>query len=145
MLDLFNGQDAVNKRYLESQFLDYVKTNGANPVSWNLNMNNYKVENFKDTDSSSSATEAVKKKYADGGLNTKLNAITQGDLNMNNNGTLSLKIDGSKKMAGALDMGDKKIVDLADGTADKDAVVFKQVKTLIDDSHAGASNEDNVF
>ena len=52
-------------RYLESQLLDYVKTNGQNPMSFNLNMNNYKIENLKDTDSSTSATEAVNKKYVD--------------------------------------------------------------------------------
>lgn len=79
MLDPANEQDAVNKRYLESQLSDYVKTNGQNSMTFNLNMNNYKILNLKDADSSSSSLDAINKKNVDEGLNEKLDAIPQAD------------------------------------------------------------------
>ena len=51
ILDPVNEQDSVNKRYLESQLEDYLKRNGQNLMTFNLNMNNYKMLNLKNFDS----------------------------------------------------------------------------------------------
>ena len=48
MLDPVDEQDAVNKRYLESQLSDYLKRNGQSPMTFDLNMNNYEIINLKD-------------------------------------------------------------------------------------------------
>ena len=48
MTDPVNEQDSVNKRYLESQLFDYVKINGSEPMTFNLNMANYKITNLGD-------------------------------------------------------------------------------------------------
>ena len=48
-LDPTDEQDTVNKRYLESQLTDYLKRNGQNAMTFDLNMDNYKIVNLKDT------------------------------------------------------------------------------------------------
>ena len=64
-LDPTDEQDTVNKRYLESQLTDYLKRNGQNTMTFDLNMNSYKIVNLKDITSSSNDSEAVNKKYVD--------------------------------------------------------------------------------
>ena len=48
MTDPVNEQDSVNKRFLEAQLTDYVKRNGSDPMSYNLDMANYRVTNTGD-------------------------------------------------------------------------------------------------
>ena len=48
MSDPVNKQDSVNKRYLESHLFDYVKRNGSEPMTFNLDMANYRVINTGD-------------------------------------------------------------------------------------------------
>ena len=55
---ILNEQDGVNKRFLEAQLHDYLKTNGQNPVTFDLNMNNYKMINLRDTTGSIFDSEA---------------------------------------------------------------------------------------
>ena len=61
-LDPTDEQDTVNKRYLESQLTDYLKRNGQPPMTFNLNMDNYKIVNLNEPTLNSDATT---KKYVD--------------------------------------------------------------------------------
>ena len=61
MLDPSNEQDGVNKRFLEARLHDYLKTDGQNPMTFDLNMNNHKIINLRDTTGSSFDSEAVNK------------------------------------------------------------------------------------
>ena len=114
MLDPVNEQDAVNKRYLESQLQDYLKTNGQNPMTFDLNMNNHKIINLRDTNGSRFDSEAVNKKYVDAEI-TKIPSA---------NISSFLKKDGTVAMTDNLNMGTNKIKNLSTpATHENDAAV----------------------
>ena len=131
MLDPVDEQDAINKRFLEARLHDYLKTNGQNPMTFNLNMSNYKIMNLKNFDSSDTTDVPNIKYIKDNYVNRSL-GILQGNLNANNNKIINLtlptniedavnkqytddnflKLDGTVSMTSDLDMGTNKIKNL---------------------------------
>ena len=110
MLDPVDEQDAVNKRYLESQLSDYLKRNGQSPMTFDLNMNNYEIINLKDITSSSGVQNAVNKKYVDDEI-AKIPSVNTSNF---------LKKDGSVAMTGDLNMATNKIKNLGTPTTHED-------------------------
>ena len=47
MLDPQNEQDSVNERYFELQLIDFLKRNGTEHMTSNLNMSNYLILNLR--------------------------------------------------------------------------------------------------
>lgn len=80
MANPVNEQDSVNKRYLESQLVDYVKRNGTEPMTFNLDMANYRITNTGDPQGKK---DAANKRYVDRFLQLTGGPM-QGVLNMNN-------------------------------------------------------------
>ena len=56
LLDPMNEQDATNKRYLESQLIDYLKRNRTEPTTSNLNMSEYRILNLSQPQDEKDAT-----------------------------------------------------------------------------------------
>ena len=141
-----DSKEAVTKYYVDNTFLD---RDGSYPMKGNLNMDNYKILGLQ---SPRSNTEPTTLAFTDikylhvGGTNKMLNS-----LNMNNqkieylrtpfndtdaatkkyvdDKTISgpslnnyLKLDGTSKMLGNLDLNNKKIINLSKPTQDNDAV-----------------------
>ena len=123
-LDPSNEQDTVNKRYLESQLTDYLKRNGQSPMTYDLNMNNYKIVNLKDITSSSNDSEAVNKKYVD-------DEIVKIPSNF-------LQKDGSVSMSGDLNMATNKIKNLGTPSQHEDDAA---VNVEFFNSELNASNQ----
>ena len=48
MTDPVNEQDSINKCFLKARLTDYVKRNGSEPMTFNLDMANYRVTNTGD-------------------------------------------------------------------------------------------------
>ena len=102
MLDPVDEQDAVNKRYLESQLQNYIKHNGQTPLSFNLNMNNYKIINLKNFDSNNTNdTDVPNIKYIKDTF---------------------LKLDGTTNMTANLNMDNNRLINLGDPNNDTDGV-----------------------
>ena len=91
VLDPVDEQDAINKRFLEARLHDYLKTNGQNPMTFNLNMSNYKIINLKNFDSSDTTdTDVPNIKYVKDNYVNRSLGILQGNLNANNNKIINL-------------------------------------------------------
>ena len=91
MLDPVNEQDAVNRRYLESQLNDYLKRDGQSPMTFNLDMNNYKIVNLKNYNPNNhSAHDVPNLKYIDDYFVSRRSGILQDNLNANNNKIINL-------------------------------------------------------
>ena len=73
MANPVNEKGSVNKRYLESQLFDYVKRNGAEPMTFNLDMANYRVVNTGDPQDEK---DAANKKYVDNASFVKTDGST---------------------------------------------------------------------
>ena len=111
ILDPFDEQDAVNKRYLESQLSDYLKRNGQSPMTFDLNMNTYKIVNLEEPDNDGDATN---KKYVDDEI-AKIPSVNTSNF---------LKKDGSVAMTGDLNMATNKIKNLGTPTThENDAAI----------------------
>ena len=97
MLDPVDEQDAVNKRYLEAQLQDHIKRNGQNPMTFNLNMNNHKIVNFKNFDSNNTVdTNVPNIKYIkDNFLSNRMTS----DLDLNNYKIINLKSPSNRQDA----------------------------------------------
>ena len=80
MTDPVNEQDSVNN--LESQLIDYVKRNRSEPMTFNLDMANYRVTNTGDPQDEK---DAANKKYVDAGFLLLSGGVFTGALNVNNN------------------------------------------------------------
>ena len=83
VLDPVDEQDAINKRFLEARLHDYLKTNGQNPMTFNLNMSNYKIINLKNFDSSDSTdTDVPNIKYIKDNYVNRSLGFLKGNLNV---------------------------------------------------------------
>ena len=164
VLNPSDEQDAVNKRYLESQLYDYVKRNGQNPMTFNLNMNNYKIINLKNFDSSdTSDSDVVNIKYIKDNYVHKSLGILQGNLNANNNKIINLtlpmniedatnkeyvddnflKLDGTNSMSASLNSNNNLLINLADPIRETNATNKKYVDDKIKASQSHRLS--NVF
>ena len=104
-LDPTDEQDTVNKRYLESQLNDYLKRNGQNTMTFDLNMNSHKIVNLKDITSSSIDSEAVNKKYVDNFLKKDGSVAMTGNLNMATNKIKNLDTPSRYEDDAAINVG----------------------------------------
>ena len=86
-------------------------------MTFDLNMNSYKIVNLKDINNNSIDSEAANKKYVDDEI-AKIPIIDEANF---------LKKDGSVAMTGELDMGNHKIKNTAAPTADGDVTNKKYV------------------
>ena len=120
-------QDAVNKRYLESQLHDYARTDGQNRMTFDLNMNRYKIINLRDTTGLSFSSEAVNKKYVDDEV-AKIPSVDTSTF---------LKKDGTVAMTGNLNMNNNRLINLNDPNNDTDTAN----KRYIDDEIKKASKK----
>jgi hypothetical protein len=104
-------QDAATKGYLDTNIgglgVLYLKLDGTNAMSGALNMGNNKIVGVADP---VAAQDATNKTYVDSATATLVSAIT----------AASLKLDGTNAMAGALNMGNNRIVGVADPAAAQD-------------------------
>ena len=90
-----DADEAATKQYADSTFLD---RDGSYAMIGDLNMNNNNIENVK---APTSGSDASTKKYVDDTV-----AANKVD------GSVFLKIDGTRKMSGYLDMNNKQIINL---------------------------------
>ena len=156
MLDPVDEQDAVNKRYLESELSDYLKRNGQSPMTFDLNMNNHRIRNVKHYDPATNSLQDVPniKYIQDNFISSSLGILT-GNLNAGSNRIFFLgnPVDGSdainKQYADSnflnisgvstdLNMNNHKITNISKPTADGDCANKKYVddKTKIQPSHS---------
>ena len=86
--------------------------------------------------------DATNKKYVDDKITTVNNTIgaIEDSLPLN-----YLKLDGTNEMTATLQMGGQKIVNLADGEADTDAVTVSQLKDLDANLRSAIGSLDNVM
>lgn len=76
----------VNERFLGVRLDDYLSWKGQNEMVADLDMHRYTIGNLKTLGSSSDPADSQQKIHGRR-LATKLNAIAERDLNMNNNGS----------------------------------------------------------
>ena len=93
--------------------LEYLHVTGTNSMSNNLNMNNKSIIFLRDP---TNITDGANKRYVD-------NTLLLNNIAMQN----YLKKDGTVTMTGNLNLGSKKIVDLASPTTNTDATTKKYV------------------
>ena len=109
------------KSYVDNTFLE---RDGSYPMTGNLNMGNHKITGLRAPTVSSDATS---KKYVD-------DSITNASPDLSD----YLEKDGSVTMTGNLNMGSKKIVNLAEPTSNTDAAT----KKYVDDNSGGGGSGD---
>ena len=93
-----SDSDASTKNYVDTKVSQYLRKDGSVPLTGNLNMNNKKITSLA---TPTANTEASTKKYVDDTV-----AANKVD------GSVFLKLDGSRKMTGNLDMNNKQIYNL---------------------------------
>ena len=104
MTDPVNEQDSVNKRFLEAQLTDYVKRNGSEPMTFNLNMKNYRITNTGDPQDEK---DAANKKYVDNVpfVRTEGTAPLTGNLNMGKHKIKNLGTPATNENDAAVNVG----------------------------------------
>ena len=161
MLDPVNEQDAVNRRYLESQLNDYLKRDSQSPMTFNLDMNNYKIVNLKNYNPNNNSPQDVPNlKYIDDYFGSRRSGILQDNLNANNNKIINLtyptniedatnkqyadqnflNIDGNNNMQASLNMNSQKITNVLKPDDDGDATNKKYVDERIIKAHITGSH-----
>ena len=98
LIDPTSDSDASTKNYVDTKVSQYLRKDGSVPLTGNLNMNNKKITSLA---TPTANTEASNKKYVDDTV-----AVNKVD------GSVFLKLDGSRKMIGHLDMNSKQIFNL---------------------------------
>ena len=121
LADPVDPQDAITKKYLEehgSSEVDdtnYMFVDGSKSMTGDLNMDNHKAINLADPVDPQDVVN----------YRTLIQAINSLEVDISNT---YLALNGSKAMTGNLDMGTKKIINLADPVNDQDAVTKKYLE-----------------
>ena len=122
-------KDAATKFYIDNfmtqkadktDLANYLKLNGSQDMSGNLNMNNKQIVNLADP---IGINDATGKGYVD-------------RLFLD-----SLRLDGSSQMSGDLNMNNQRIINLGNATHNQDAITLKQVN----DAFSTISTENNKY
>ena len=115
-----DAHEPPTKSYVDNTFLE---RDGSYPMTGDLKMGNYKITGLRAPNLSSDATT---KKYVDDHISNSLPNLSD-----------YLEKDGSVAMTGNLNMGNKKIVNLATPTTNTDAAT----KKYVDDKSGGGSGD----
>ena len=134
--DPVNNQDAGTKKYIDAEIsklpkpeIDVLKLDGSKAMQGNLYMNNNKIKNLKDpVDNQDAGT----KKYIDAEI-AKIPVVDTSGL---------LPLDGSKAMAGDINMANNSIINLKEpGASDSNhAASVKFVNTIVNNSESSMIN-----
>ena len=125
-----DDNDAVNKHYVDHNFLDRLTPNA---LGGDLDMRGHKIIVLGNP---SNPNDASTKAYVD----TEIAKI-RGNIDLSD----YLKKDGSVAMTGNLDMNNKQIKDMAQPTDDNDATTKKYFYDKLEQSHLVSSHKTNEF
>ena len=126
-----DDNDAVNKHYVDHNFLNRLKPNA---IGGDLDMRGHKIMILGNP---SDPNDASTKSYVDNEI-SKIPSVGS-DL------SVYLKKDGSGAMTGNLDMNNKQIKDMTQPTDDNDATTKKYVEDKLEQNHLVSSHKTNEF
>ena len=126
-----DDNDAVNKYYVDHNFLNRLKPNA---LGGDLDMRGHKIMILGNP---SNPNDASTKAYVDSEI-AKIPSVGS-DL------SVYLKKDGNVAMTGNLDMNNKQIKDMAQPTDDNDATTKKYFDDKLEQSHLVSSHKTNEF
>ena len=131
-----NDTDAATKKYVDDStpnLSDYLEKDGSVAMTGSLKMNQHKIIGLAEP---TFLTHATTKQYVDSSISTAVVGVAGRIPDV----SVFLKKDGSVSMTGNLNLGNKKIVDLATPTLNTDAATKKYV-----DDNAGSPDLSNYL